>query len=44
MRRAARDAWLERMAALYAGSLEAELLRSPLDWANYFDFWEDFRK
>lgn len=44
VRRAARDAWLASMAALYAGSLEAELLRSPLDWANYFDFWEDFRK
>ena len=44
VRRAAREAWLASMAALYAGSLEAELLRSPFDWANYFDFWEDFRK
>ena len=44
VRRAAREAWLASMAALYAGSLEAELLRSPIDWAHYFDFWEDFRK
>lgn len=28
------------MAARYAMHLEEELKSSPLDWANYYDFWE----
>lgn len=43
-RRGAREAWLGEMAGAYAARLEASLLASPLDWANYYDFWEDSRK
>lgn len=35
-----RPAHLRAMAAAYAAALEAELAASPLDWANYYDFWE----
>ena len=31
---------LQNMAARYAMHLEEELKSSPLDWANYYDFWE----
>lgn len=44
VRRAERTLWLREMAALYARELERELTASPLDWANFFDFWEEFRK
>lgn len=43
LRRNARDAWLGEMAAAYAAALEAELSTSPFDWANFFDFWEEFK-
>lgn len=43
LRRNAREAWLAEMAAAYATTLEAELSTSPFDWANFFDFWEEFK-
>ncbi|MDO5531456.1 hypothetical protein [Sutterella sp.] len=46
-RRGAREKWLAEMAALYAANLERALTRtplSPLDWANFFDFWEEQKK
>lgn len=38
--RKARAEHLQNMAARYAMHLEEELKSSPLDWANYYDFWE----
>ena len=34
-----REAWLKRMAQAYADNLAAEILRSPRDWFNFYDFW-----
>jgi predicted LPLAT superfamily acyltransferase len=39
--RAERTARLAQYAASYAQALEAMLLRSPLDWFNFFDFWNE---
>lgn len=44
LRRAARAAWLEAMTAAHAAELERRMLASPLDWANFYDFWEEFEK
>jgi predicted LPLAT superfamily acyltransferase len=38
--RAKRSACLAEYADLYARALERMLLRSPLDWFNFFDFWK----
>jgi predicted LPLAT superfamily acyltransferase len=35
-----RGAKLCELAAAYARALEGMLVRSPLDWFNFFDFWE----
>lgn len=37
--RSARDAYLARMAQKYAAELEKEILASPFDWFNFYDFW-----
>jgi predicted LPLAT superfamily acyltransferase len=37
--RADRSAGLVRYASAYARALEAMLVRSPLDWFNFFHFW-----
>lgn len=41
--RASRDAALAELAAHFAGWLEAQLRRSPLDWFNFFPFWDQER-
>ena len=38
-----RQEHLRNMAARYAENLESELKASPLDWANYYDFWESLK-
>ncbi len=38
--RATRDAVLAAHAGRFAGWLEAQLRRSPLDWFNFFPFWD----
>jgi predicted LPLAT superfamily acyltransferase len=35
-----RNSRLAEYAAAYSRALEAMLLRSPLDWFNFFDFWK----
>jgi predicted LPLAT superfamily acyltransferase len=35
-----RNARLSEHAAAYARGLESMLVRSPLEWFNFFDFWE----
>jgi len=37
--RAQRQQALAAQAARYAGWLEAQLRRAPLDWFNFFPFW-----
>ena len=37
--RGAREAVLAELAARFAGWLEAQLRRAPLDWFNFFPFW-----
>lgn len=39
--RATREAALQEWAALFAGRLEALLVRAPYDWFNFFAFWDD---
>ncbi|EJX04674.1 glycosyl transferase, group 2 family protein [gut metagenome] len=36
-----RAQWLQKAMQTYASALEKELLRSPYDWFNFFDFWAD---
>lgn len=38
--RAARDAALAAQVARYAGWLEAQVRQAPLDWFNFFPFWD----
>ena len=38
--RASREAALVEQATRFAGWLEAQLRRSPLDWFNFFPFWD----
>jgi predicted LPLAT superfamily acyltransferase len=40
MRRAERAARLAEYAGGYSRTLEAMLVRAPLDWFNFFDFWK----
>jgi predicted LPLAT superfamily acyltransferase len=35
-----RDAYLQKCAARFAGDLETILKRDPLQWYNFFPFWE----
>jgi predicted LPLAT superfamily acyltransferase len=35
-----RDAYLQKCAALFAANLESVLQRDPLQWYNFFPFWE----
>ncbi len=37
--RSKRDETMQRTAAAWATRLQAALLESPLDWFNFFDFW-----
>lgn len=37
--RGERERWLREAMQTYAAHLEKELLRSPYDWFNFFDFW-----
>ena len=37
--RVGRDLALREWAALFAGRLEALLVRAPYDWFNFYDFW-----
>lgn len=39
-----REAYLQRMAATYAQSLQREIVASPFDWFNFFDFWRSAPK
>lgn len=38
--RSARAAHLNHVAQLWARSLESMIVESPLDWFNFFDFWQ----
>jgi predicted LPLAT superfamily acyltransferase len=38
--RANRQAALEEQVRRYAGWLEAQLRAAPLDWSNFFPFWD----
>lgn len=40
LRRAERAARLAEYSASYARAMEAMLVRAPLDWFNFFDFWK----
>lgn len=35
-----RDAHFSRLAQIYADELETHLRRQPLDWFNFYDFWD----
>ena len=39
LKRAERQAALQQLVERYAARLEYHLLRSPLEWFNFFDFW-----
>lgn len=41
--RAKRQSALQAMAFTWASALQDELLKSPLDWFNFFDFWHPAR-
>lgn len=41
--RARREERLAELAALFAGRLEALLVRAPYDWFNFFHFWSQGR-
>jgi predicted LPLAT superfamily acyltransferase len=36
-----RDAYLKNCAASFADDLESVLKRDPLQWYNFFPFWEE---
>lgn len=38
--RRSRDEALKTLMAIYARELERDILRSPWDWFNFFDFWK----
>lgn len=35
-----RQATLERLAGRFAAALEAQVVRAPLQWFNFYDFWD----
>ena len=39
--RASRDEALTRLATDYAARLERHVRRAPLEWFNFYDFWQD---
>lgn len=39
--RASRDEALARLATDYAARLERHVRRAPLEWFNFYDFWQD---
>ncbi len=39
--RGKREEWLQNAMQTYASHLEAELVKSPYDWFNFFDFWKN---
>lgn len=41
LERADRQKSLDHWAQQYATALERQVVRSPLQWFNFFDFWED---
>ncbi|HKJ18394.1 MAG TPA: hypothetical protein VJ984_13665 [Xanthomonadales bacterium] len=41
MPRKDRPAYLQSVAQKYAHALERQLVRSPLQWFNFYDFWND---
>lgn len=41
LRRADRDATLQRFAQAFADRLEHHCLRAPLQWFNFFDYWNE---
>jgi predicted LPLAT superfamily acyltransferase len=38
--RGSRDAALSAQVQRYAGWLEQQVIQSPLDWFNFFPFWD----
>ena len=40
-RRGERDKGIHELAAAYAGRLEHYCLKAPLQWFNFFDYWEE---
>lgn len=41
--RADRQSHLETLAQNYATALERQVVQSPLQWFNFYDFWDDHR-
>ena len=40
--RSNRQAHLHELAQQYATALERQVVRSPLQWFNFYDFWDDY--